>query len=73
PSTTIKYNIPESGFTTIKVYNLLGSEVETLVNEMKQPGTYEVNFSSAVLPSGVYLYSMEVNNFRELKKLILLK
>ena len=73
PSTTIKYNIPESGFTTIRVYNLLGSEVATLVNEMKQPGTYEVNFSADELPSGVYFYSMEVNSFRELKKMILLK
>ena len=73
PSTTIKYNIPESGFTTIRVYNLLGSEVATLVNEVKPQGTYEVNFSSDELPSGVYLYSMEVNNFRETKKMILIK
>jgi len=73
PSTTIQYNISESGFTTIRVYNLLGSEVGTLVNEMKQIGTYEVTFSSDNLPSGVYFYSMEVNNFRELKKMILIK
>jgi photosystem II stability/assembly factor-like uncharacterized protein len=73
PTTTIKYNIPESGFTTIRVYNLLGSEVATLVNEVKPQGTYEVSFSSAELPSGVYFYSMEVNSFREIRKMILLK
>ena len=73
PNTTIKYNISESGFTTIKVYNLLGSEVATLVNEVKNQGAYEVNFSSSVLPSGVYFYSMEVNSFREIKKMILLQ
>ena len=73
PSTTIKFNIPESGFTTIRVYNLLGSEIATLVNEIKQRGIYQVNFASEDLPSGTYFYSMEVNSFREVKKMILLK
>jgi len=73
PGTTIKYSIPESGFTTIRVYNLLGSEIATLVNEFKHQGIYEVNFTSAEIPSGVYFYSMEANSFREMKKMILQK
>jgi hypothetical protein len=73
PSTTIKFSIPESGNTTIKVYNLLGSEVATLLNEMKQPGTYEVSFDASGLPSGTYFYSMESGNFREVRKMIILK
>lgn len=73
PSTKIKFNIPESGNTTIKVFNLLGSEVATLLNEMKQPGTYEINFDAAGLSSGTYFYSMESGNFREVRKMIILK
>lgn len=73
PSTTIRFNISESGLTTIRIYDLLGSEVATLVNEMKEPGTFEINFTSAELPSDVYFYSMEINSFREMKKMIILK
>ncbi len=73
PSTTIKFSIPVSGNTTIRVYNLLGAEVATLLNEMKSPGTYEVNFDAASLPSGTYFYSMKSGNFREVQKMILLK
>jgi len=73
PSTTIKFSIPESGNTTIKVYNILGSEVATLLNEMKQPGTYEINFDAASFPSGAYFYSLESGNFREGRKMIILK
>jgi hypothetical protein len=73
PSTTIKFSVPESGNTTIRVFNLLGSEVATLLNEMKQPGTHEVSFDAASLPSGTYFYLMESGNFREVKKMILIK
>lgn len=73
PSTSIKFNIPESGYTTIKVYNLLGSEVATLLDEMKQPGTYEISFNAAVLSSGTYFYSLESGSFRQVRKMILLK
>jgi hypothetical protein len=73
PATTIKFSIPESGNTTIRVFNLLGSEVATLLNEMKQPGTHEVSFDAASLPSGTYFYLMESGNFREVKKMILIK
>ena len=73
PSTSIKFKIQESGYTTIKVYNILGSEVATLLNEMKQPGTYEVSFDAAGLSSGTYFYSMESGNFREVRKMIILR
>ena len=73
PSTTIKYSVAETGNTTIKVYNILGSEIATLLNEVKQPGNYELNFNAAELPSGTYFYSIESNNFRQVKKMILMK
>lgn len=73
PSTTIRFSIPESGNTTIKVYNVLGSEVATLLNEVRLAGTYEVAFNALDLPSGAYFYSIEVNDFRDVKKMILMK
>jgi photosystem II stability/assembly factor-like uncharacterized protein len=73
PSTSIKFKIPESGYTTIRVYNILGSEVATLLNEMKQPGIYEVSFDAAGLSSGTYFYAMESGTFREVRKMVILK
>jgi photosystem II stability/assembly factor-like uncharacterized protein len=73
PSTIIKFSVPERSNTIIKVYNTVGSEVATLLNEVKQPGTYEVNFNATGLSSGAYYYSVQTDNFREVKKMILLK
>jgi tartrate-resistant acid phosphatase type 5 len=73
PSTEIKYTIPKSGFVTIKVYNLLGREVATLVNEEKAAGNYSVTFNGANLSSGVYFYTMQEGDFLQTKKLVLLK
>jgi len=73
PATTIKYQIPELSFVTIKVFDLLGNEIETLVNEKRQPGIYEVNFNADGLASGVYIYKLIAGNFTSSKKLILLK
>jgi|GEM_PF-6589115 len=73
PSTTIKFTIPESGNTIVKVYNTVGSEIAILLNEVKQPGTYEVNFNAVDLSSGAYFYSIETDTFREVKKMILIK
>jgi hypothetical protein len=72
-STTIEYSIPQIQFVTLKVYDQLGREVATLVNEEKTPGKYEVTFNGGNLPSGVYLYRMQAGNYSETKKLILLK
>ena len=60
-------------FVVIKVYDLLGREVKTLVNEYKQPGTYQVSFNAEGLSSGVYFYRIETSNFTSTKKCVLLK
>ncbi|MCJ7553749.1 MAG: T9SS type A sorting domain-containing protein, partial [Ignavibacteriaceae bacterium] len=73
PTTTIEYQIPEMSFVTLKIYDVLGSEVATLVNEEKSVGTYELNWNAANLPSGVYFYRIQAGSFIETKKMVLLK
>jgi CubicO group peptidase (beta-lactamase class C family) len=73
PLTTINFSISSSEFVTLKVYDVLGNEVATLVNEGKTAGRYEIQFNAAELSSGVYLYKLQAGNFTETKKLILLK
>ncbi len=73
PSTIIRYAIPEASFTSIKVYDILGNEVATLVNEEKPAGRYEVSFSALQLSSGIYFYKLQAGSFVETKKMILIK
>ena len=73
PSTMIKYKIPESGLVTIKVYDALGREIATLVNEEKPAGSYEIEFDGSNLSSGVYFYRLNFDSFISIKKMILLK
>lgn len=73
PSTTIRYQIPQDGIVTLKIYDILGSEVATLVNEEKLAGKYEVNFNASSLASGVYIYKIQSGSFINSKKMILLK
>ena len=73
PSTKINYSIPRSGYITLKVYNLLGVEVATLFEGVRQEGNYTATFNGSTLASGVYFYRMTANNFVETKKLMLLK
>jgi hypothetical protein len=73
PSTTIKYSLSEDGFVKLSVYNLLGEEVTTLVNNEQKSGRYEVNFDASKLASGIYMYRLESNNFLSIKKMILIK
>ena len=73
PSTTINFTIQNSEFVTLKVYNILGSEVATLVNENLSAGAYTFNFDAQSLASGIYLYELNAGNFREIKKMNLLK
>jgi subtilisin family serine protease len=73
PSTVIKYSLAAAGNVTIKVYDILGNEIKTIVNENKAPGTYSVTFDAKGLPSGVYLYKLTAGNYTSVKKLVLLK
>jgi sugar lactone lactonase YvrE len=73
PITTIKYDIPERSFASLKSYNILGNEIKTLVNEEKPAATYKVGFDGTNLPSGIYLYTFKAGDFAETKKMILLK
>ena len=75
PSTSIQYAISNTQFVTLKVYDLLGREVATLVNEEKTAGSYEIEFGvkSLELSSGIYFYKLQAGDFVETKKMILLK
>ncbi|NOX18493.1 MAG: T9SS type A sorting domain-containing protein [Chlorobi bacterium] len=73
PTTTIKYEIPETGFVTLKIYDVLGREVSTLVNAKREAGRYEAEFNARGLSSGIYIYRIQSGNFTESKKMILLK
>ncbi len=73
PTTTIKYQIPEISFVTLKVYDVLGSEIETLINEEKPVGSYEVDFDASNLSSGIYFFRLKAGSFVETKKMVLLK
>ncbi|MCU7490909.1 MAG: T9SS type A sorting domain-containing protein [Ignavibacteria bacterium] len=73
PSTTINYSIPESRMVTLKVYDMLGKEVSTLLNEYKTAGNHSVQFNASSLPSGIYIYTIQAGAFRDSKKLMLLK
>src|SRR5690606_35300366 len=73
PVTHLKYSLKEDGFVSIKVYDILGNEITTLVNEQKAKGIYTTEFNAANLPSGVYIYTIQVNDFSAAKKMILTK
>jgi PKD repeat protein len=73
PTTTLSYVIGHSSFVSLKVYDVLGNEVATLVNEDKQAGNYEIQFVAAGLTSGIYFYKLMADNFVQIRKMILLK
>lgn len=73
PSTIIKFQIPKDGFVSLKVYDILGNEITTLINEEKSRGRYEVNFNGSSLANGVYIYKIQSGDFISSKKMILLK
>jgi hypothetical protein len=73
PSTTIEFSVLKSGLVTMKVFNLLGQEMATLVNEAKGPGTYRVTFDARSLPSGTYFYTLRAEGYSEMKKMLLIK
>ncbi len=73
PSTIISYDIPKSGFVTLKVYDLLGRKITTLYNGNQKAGTYNVSFDASRLSSGVYFYQLRAGDFVSIKKMVLLK
>jgi hypothetical protein len=73
PRTKIRYQLPKESKVTIKLYDILGSEVITLLNEEKEPGVYEVDFTAQQLPSGTYIYRIFADGFIETKKMVLMK
>ena len=73
PSTVINYAIPQNSFVTVKIYDVIGREITTLVNEEKAPGNYEVKFDGKNLSSGIYFYQMKADNIVLTKKMILMK
>jgi hypothetical protein len=73
PSTIIKYQIPKDGLVTLKVYDVLGEEVKTLVNEYKNIGRYEVKFDASELASGMYIYQLKSGEFISSKKMMVIK
>lgn len=73
PTTVIGYRLPESGYVTIKVYDLLGREVATVFEGVKAAGNFSVSFDASDLASGIYLYILKANNFTQSKKMILLR
>jgi len=73
PSTSIQYTISNQQFVSLKVYDILGNEVATLVNSEKPAGVYEVEWNAANVPSGVYFYQLKTGSFVQTKKMLLLK
>jgi len=73
PSTTLKYQIRELSFVTLKVYDILGNEIKSLVNGEKTAGIYELEFNAANLSSGVYFYQLKAGDYLETKKMLLIK
>jgi len=73
PATKIRYSIPNTSKVLIKVYDVLGNEIATLVNEEKPIGIYEITWYAEKLSSGIYFYRLQAGNFREIKKMVLMK
>lgn len=73
PSTKINYSIPQDGLVSLKIFDMSGKEVATLVNEVKTAGYYDLSFNAANLPSGVYFYTLSAERFTETKKMLLVK
>jgi hypothetical protein len=80
PSTKIRFEIRDLGFVTLKVFDVLGREVATLINEVKQPGSYDVEWNAGGMPSGVYFYRLVASpstnsgrHYVEMKKMLLLR
>ena len=73
PLTVINYQVPKEGMVTIKIYNVLGKEIATLVNEYKKSGRYHTEFNGSGIASGVYIYRIQAGEYTASRKMVLLK
>jgi len=73
PATVISYKLPTASKVMLKIYDILGKEISTLVNEYKEAGSYDVTFNASKFASGVYIYKIEAGSFNQSKKMILAK
>ena len=73
PATLINYDLPKSGFVTLKVYNILGQEIATLQAGFQKAGSYKIDFDGSELASGIYLYKLQANGFSKTMKMVLMK
>jgi hypothetical protein len=73
PTTSIKYRIPEDSFVELRIFDILGREIITLINEKQEAGNHTVQFDASNLPSGIYIYRIVSGTFTATKKMILLK
>ena len=73
PSTKISFALPMQEFVTLKVYDVLGRQVKVLLNEIKEPGNYDINFDASRLPSGTYFYTLTAGSFTQTKKMLMIK
>jgi len=73
PTSTIRYSIPKMEFVKISIYDILGNEIKVLVNELKTPGNYEINFDAKELASGIYLYKIRTGEYSQIRKMIFMK
>ncbi len=73
PSTTIKFSIPQSSNVTLKIFNTLGQEVSTLINQTMESGVHTINFDASQLNSGIYFYKLDAGSYSEVRKMTLIK
>ncbi|PIT89506.1 peptidase S8, partial [Candidatus Kuenenbacteria bacterium CG10_big_fil_rev_8_21_14_0_10_36_11] len=73
PTTTISYSLPTASHVTLTVYNLTGQEVATLVDGQKSAGQYEVVFDASILPSGIYFYNLQTDEFNQIRHMQLVR
>jgi hypothetical protein len=73
PNTLIKFNLINSAFVTLKVYDMLGREIAVIVNDYLEAGEHTVQFNSGDLSSGIYIYELNANGVKDIKKMILIK
>ena len=73
PSTKIKFNIPDDGFVSLKVYDINDKQIADLVHDFRKAGCYAVDYNGQNLSSGIYIYKMKAGNFSEHKRMLLVK